>query len=136
VWFRRWLTRSNGHLAIELDPELASQLRLAAGRAGQSPERFAIRLLRQAVAQEARRAQAEHVLAALTPRERQVAWLIARGFTNRRIAEALVISTETVKTHVRHVLEKLGVHSKTELRLLLLELGIREWLSVSQPHQT
>ena len=32
-----------------------------------------------------------------------------------------------MKTHVRHVLEKLGVHSKAELRLLLLALGIRWW---------
>ncbi len=127
MWFRRWLARSNGHLAIQLDADLAARLRRAARHAGQSPQALAVRLLEQAVEQQARRARVETVLAGLTPREQQVAWLTARGFTNRRIAETLVVSTETVKTHVRHVLEKLGVHSKAELRLLLLELGIRWW---------
>jgi DNA-binding CsgD family transcriptional regulator len=39
----------------------------------------------------------------------------------------LVISPETVKTHVRHVLEKFNVRSKAELRLQLLDLGVRWW---------
>ena len=55
--------------------------------------------------------------------ERQVVLLTRRGLTNRQIAAALVISPETVKTHVRHALEKFGLSSKAELRLLLLDLG-------------
>jgi DNA-binding CsgD family transcriptional regulator len=50
----------------------------------------------------------------LTPREREVIELIARGFRNREIANALVISESTTKVHVRHVFEKLGVRTRAE----------------------
>lgn len=55
----------------------------------------------------------------LTPREREILQLIVAGQTNRQMAECLVVSPETVKTHVRHVLGKLGVSRKAELRALL-----------------
>ena len=55
----------------------------------------------------------------LTPREREVLQLIVAGQTNRQIADRLVVSPETVKTHVRHVLGKMGVNRKAELRALL-----------------
>jgi ATP/maltotriose-dependent transcriptional regulator MalT len=50
----------------------------------------------------------------LTPREREVLSLMAQGFRNREIAAAFVISESTVKVHVRHVLEKLGVRTRTQ----------------------
>jgi DNA-binding CsgD family transcriptional regulator len=52
----------------------------------------------------------------LTRREREVLALIAAGQTNREMAESLVVSPETVKTHVRHVLGKLGAARKAEIR--------------------
>jgi two-component system nitrate/nitrite response regulator NarL len=51
----------------------------------------------------------------LTPREREVSWLLARGASNREIAETLMISENTVKTHVSHVLEKLGIESRRQV---------------------
>ena len=50
----------------------------------------------------------------LTPRECEVLGLLARGFRNRDIAHALVISESTTKVHVRHILEKLGVRTRAE----------------------
>lgn len=50
----------------------------------------------------------------LSPREREVLGLMARGFRNRQIANALVISESTTKVHVRHILEKLGVRTRAE----------------------
>lgn len=50
----------------------------------------------------------------LSPREREVLGLLARGFRNREIANALVISESTTKVHVRHILEKLGVRTRSE----------------------
>ena len=50
----------------------------------------------------------------MTPREAEVLELMAQGFRNREIAAAFVISEATVKIHVRHVLEKLGVKTRTQ----------------------
>jgi non-specific serine/threonine protein kinase len=55
----------------------------------------------------------------LTPRERQVAELIARGYTNPQIAAELTITRETAKTHVSRILWKLGVSSRADVRLLM-----------------
>ncbi len=115
--------RPPGRLVLEADPELGEELQQAARALGQAPETLAADLLVWGLEREAVRVRVESALAALTPRERQVVWLAARGWTNRRIAEALYVSPETVKTHMAHVLEKLRLRSKVELRVLLLDLG-------------
>ena len=56
----------------------------------------------------------EDPLETLTDREREVLALIAEGLRNREIADRLVISEPTVKTHVRHVLEKLRIRNRAE----------------------
>jgi len=50
----------------------------------------------------------------LTPREQQVLRLVEEGLTNREIADRLFISPSTAKVHVRHILEKFGVRTRTE----------------------
>jgi len=52
----------------------------------------------------------------LSEREKEVAWLIYRGFTNRQIAEELFIAETTVKKHVSHIFEKSGVSGRKELK--------------------
>ena len=51
----------------------------------------------------------------LTPQERNVARLVAGGLTNREIAERLFVTTNTVETHLRHIFQKTGVTSRTQL---------------------
>jgi DNA-binding CsgD family transcriptional regulator len=58
---------------------------------------------------------------ALSAREQQVTALVCLNHTNATIAERLVISPETVKTHVRNVLYKFNLHSKAELRYMLAD---------------
>lgn len=58
-------------------------------------------------------------LEGLAPRERDVALRVARGMRNREIANALNMSEGTVKTYLHEVYEKLGIHSRTELALLV-----------------
>jgi DNA-binding CsgD family transcriptional regulator len=55
--------------------------------------------------------------ATLTPREMEVALLVARGLSTRQLAEALVISVATVRVHIDHIMGKLGLHSRTQLAL-------------------
>src|SRR5262245_57142622 len=49
----------------------------------------------------------------LTAREHEIIRHVARGLTNREIAEKLVVSTNTVRSHLDHIYEKLGVHTRT-----------------------
>jgi len=60
----------------------------------------------------------------LTPREREVLVLIARGFPNKRIARELTLSEKTVKTHVGHVLAKLGVSDRTQAAVVAVRAGL------------
>jgi DNA-binding NarL/FixJ family response regulator len=59
----------------------------------------------------------------LSPRERQVVSLLARGSTNREIGEALHITPNTVKIHVEHILAKLQVSDRTQAAVRAIELG-------------
>jgi DNA-binding NarL/FixJ family response regulator len=54
-----------------------------------------------------------------------VAALIVQGQTNREIAATMFITVNTVQTHVRHIFQKLGVRSRTELVALLLATPVR-----------
>jgi len=63
-------------------------------------------------------------LQALTPREREVFRLVAQGCTNAEIAERLVLSEKTVKTHVRNISNKLNLRGKGEMRVLAAQLGL------------
>jgi DNA-binding CsgD family transcriptional regulator len=57
----------------------------------------------------------------LTRREREVAALVARGFTSRQIASKLVVSERTVDNHVANILKKFSLHSREQIAALLAE---------------
>ncbi len=60
----------------------------------------------------------------LTPREMDVLRLLAQGHSNKEIARNLHLLEETVKFHVRHILAKLGVQSRTQAVLAAIRLGL------------
>lgn len=62
----------------------------------------------------------------LTPREQEVVKLVAEGFTNRRIAQELVISEKTVERHRANILEKLGMRDRVELTRYAIRRGLIE----------
>lgn len=87
----------------------------AAGQVQLSPE-AASRLLREVRAPESPEA--------LTDRETDVLRLLARGLANKEIAQELSIGEKTVKTHVSHILSKLGVSSRTQAALYAARVGL------------
>ena len=72
-----------------------------------------------------RREQARSLLDRLTPREREVARLVAFGQPNKQVARDLAISEKTVHVHRQHVMEKVEVGSAAELARLMLRVDPR-----------
>ena len=62
----------------------------------------------------------------LTEREREVLLLVARGRSNQEIADELVISPLTAKTHVNRIMSKLHAHDRAQLVILAYESGLLE----------
>ena len=60
-------------------------------------------------------------LARLSPREREVAGLVAEGRSNGEIGTALVIAARTADTHVGHILSKLGLHTRAQIAAWIVE---------------
>jgi DNA-binding NarL/FixJ family response regulator len=60
----------------------------------------------------------------LTPRELEVASLVARGLTNRQIADELVIAARTADNHVGHILDKLGLTSRAQIAAWITARGL------------
>ena len=60
----------------------------------------------------------------LSPREREVAALLAQGLTDRQISDRLVITEGTAGVHVSHILNKLGFHVRTEIASWAVKHGL------------
>ncbi|WP_433303687.1 response regulator [Actinoplanes sp. CA-030573] len=116
---------ASGFLLKDTPPaRIAEAVRqVAAGEPILSP-RVTRRLIDRVAVQADAYARARAKLAALSPREHDVVVAIAQGYGNTDIAEALQMTLATVKTHVSHILTKLGLDNRTQIALLAHDAGL------------
>ena len=116
---------ASGFLLKRTRPEelVAAVHTVAAGESLLSPSvtsRVIERMARQPAPDATRGARLDE----LTPREREVLELVARGMSNGEIAAALVVEESTVKTHLRRVLAKLGARDRVQAVIFAYESGL------------
>jgi two-component system, NarL family, nitrate/nitrite response regulator NarL len=120
---------AHGYLLKNLEPEelfgyLTGVLR------GEAPisRTMAAKILSEfsSQASRTRHAPAGEPLSELTPREREVLKLVAAGTTNREIASALTLTENTVKNHLRNILDKLHLENRVQAAAYALKMGLGE----------
>jgi DNA-binding NarL/FixJ family response regulator len=101
---------ANGYLLKNAEPEVLRNtiIQVMQGNSVLSPE------VTEKVFESLRRSQQSMGQTLLSSREVEVLGLMAKGLSTRQIADALYISENTVKTHIRHILEKLEVNNRTQ----------------------
>jgi DNA-binding NarL/FixJ family response regulator len=116
---------ASGFLLKRTRPEelVAAVHTVAAGDSLLSPS-VTSRVIERMAQQPASDVARDALLDELTPREREVLELVARGLSNGEIAAVLVVEESTVKTHVRRVLAKLGARDRVQAVIFAYESGL------------
>ncbi len=130
VWKRllNWLGgQSSAQRVFTLDADLQRSLRALADQERLEPEEVAANLIQQAIQQRQTLESAWERWQGLTAREQDTVALICLGYTTRQAAARLVLSPETVRTYARRALVKFNVHSREELRRLLVDWDFSAW---------
>jgi DNA-binding NarL/FixJ family response regulator len=116
---------ASGFLLKDADPgELVRAVRVVAGGEALLSPTVTRRLIAEFVARPERRAASPATLGELTDREREVLSHIAAGLSNDELAETLVISPATVRTHINRVMTKLAARDRAQLVVIAYEAGL------------
>jgi DNA-binding NarL/FixJ family response regulator len=116
---------ASGFLLKDVEPdELRNAVRVVAGGEALLSPSVTRQLISEFVSRPGRERRPPAELAELTEREREVLALIATGLSNREIAERLVISPATAKTHVSRILLKLDARDRAQLVVVAYESGL------------
>jgi DNA-binding CsgD family transcriptional regulator len=121
------LTDEPNERVFELDENLRACLEEMAYIERRPVEEIAADLLQEAVDQRQNANTHLQRWRELSPRQQDIAALTCLGYTNQQIAIRLHLSPETIKTHLRSILQKFGVKTKFELRQLLSDLDFSAW---------
>lgn len=111
-------------LALAVEECLAWLAEPATGRRTGTQEHVSAPIAPMAVMPILSMAPASAVPAGLSPREQEVATLVAQGRTNRQIAQELVITEGTAATHVKHILARLALDSRVQIATWAIEHGL------------
>jgi two-component system, NarL family, nitrate/nitrite response regulator NarL len=126
----RWLNRDGsrtGVCTLQLDTVLLDTLSDLAEQEQRPRDEVASELLSFAILQRNEAGYNLRRWRGLTPREQEVAALVALGYTNRQIAGRLHITPETVKTHTHNVMRKFDISRKENLRNALAVWDFSAW---------
>lgn len=119
-----------GYVRKDADPQILLDAIRAAARGRTLLDASVAGALLQELTRQPARQRAD---AALTEREQEVLRELARGRTNHEIAEALVVSDETVKTHVGNILSKLQLAHRTQAVIYALKRGLISLDEIDEP---
>ncbi|HVN54790.1 MAG TPA: response regulator transcription factor [Anaerolineaceae bacterium] len=118
---------ATGYLLKDVAPnDLVEAVRAAARGESRLHPDAAQKLMKQVVTLSTQPTATPQAGSDLTEREVEVLRLVARGMSNREIAETLVISEKTVKTHVSSLLSKLNLVARTQLAIYAIKHGLAE----------
>ncbi len=112
--------------------ELIDAVRAVAGGQTLIPNAMLGPLLNDLLARRREQERALLRLSSLSAREREVLGLLARGASTQAIADALVISPDTARTHAQNILAKLGLHSRLEAATFVIENGLIDHLPAAR----
>jgi DNA-binding NarL/FixJ family response regulator len=116
---------ASGFIAKDAEPlELLRAVRVVADGAALLSPKVTRRLITEFVAQPNNRRVATDALSELTAREREVVALVAGGLSNDEIADALIISPATARTHVSRAMMKLHARDRAQLVVIAYESGL------------
>lgn len=121
------LRKSTGPRIFSLDETLLRSVQDLAELEQRPEEEVTSELVAYALARRAVNVTSLGDWEALSPREQQVAALACLGYTNRQIASRLILSPDTVKSHMRSILHKFNIHSKSQLRQVLADWDFSTW---------
>ena len=108
---------------------IVHQIAILAEQEGMSVEQMTLEVLQSGVAERRVYHRALRLWHSLTDKEKEVAALICQGLSNDEIAQRLFIARGTVRTHVRHILQKFKVNNRSEVRELLWWWDFSEWVT-------
>jgi len=113
------------HKSADVDEIIDAVKRLSEGETLLSPEEV-VELLRLAGHNREQERQAREGIERLTPREMEVLQALAKGLSNKEIAQQLHMSVDTERTHMMNILTKLGVHSRLQALLFAARYDVVE----------
>ena len=124
---RRVLRMKRLKRRYHVDLEMAAYLQDLAMERNSDPEEVAKDIFAKGIDSHFQNEHLHQIWEQLTPREQEVTALVCLGYSNNEIGEKLIISPNTVKSHVSHAMIKLGVGKRVDIQYTLVDWDFSEW---------